>query len=224
MEPMDFTNWERITNDAVDGMPHVSEQVIDAALKTDEKPVAGVAQYPGFDPSIHRSDAKTGAPILKADGSYWPKGGRGKTASKVAAPEPAGPQTADMNAAVAGKLASDMTFTLGVGLGGSEWKPQSNPAIGLDEREYMRLAWTGYFESVGVTDLPPGWVLVVALSLYAVPRFTMPMTQARLKLAFDKYFKRKPIEKEPATDGPHDDIRDDGKRENVTRATFSGPA
>lgn len=70
---------------------------------------------------------------------------------------------------------------MGQVVGGEEWAPMHNKAIGLDERAMMHTAFGDYFVASGKTDIPPGAALTFCVLAYAAPRFAMPKTQTRFQ-------------------------------------------
>ena len=85
--------------------------------------------------------------------------------------------TPEQSYAACGTTTAQMTFMLGMVVGGEEWKPSH------DESVYMATAWTDYFRAKGIKDLPPGVVVATALISYAGPRLFKPNTQTRIKMA-----------------------------------------
>ncbi len=80
-------------------------------------------------------------------------------------------------ARAAGVVVAQCIFLSSRALGGEEWEPSS------DERSMMNDAWGNYFIAKGVTNIPPGLMVVVACGAYAAPRFAMPKTRSRLQRA-----------------------------------------
>lgn len=98
----------------------------------------------------------------------------GGITSNVPAPEPE--STANYEAC--GLTAAHSIFFLSQGLGGKDWEPSES------ESKYMCEAWTAYFRAKGITDIPPGVMLLTALISYAAPRFKMVETQNRLSKSY----------------------------------------
>ena len=69
-------------------------------------------------------------------------------------------------------------FTLGQAIGGEDWRPNEN------ERVFMLDAWSSYFRAKGITDMPPGWAVLIATAAYSLPRLRKPKTQARVIAAY----------------------------------------
>ena len=50
----------------------------------------------------------------------------------------------------------------------------------------MVKAWADYCQSVGIVDVPPGMALIIAMSMYSLPRALSPEGKARLMEVFSK--------------------------------------
>lgn len=50
-----------------------------------------------------------------------------------------------------------------------------------EEQETLSTAYQAYFESMGMTDLPPGVALLAVVGMYAAPRLLRPEPLAKLK-------------------------------------------
>lgn len=170
-------------------MPEPQEHAINMHIEAEnaiaEKTSEIKSTHPEFDPAVHKTD-DNGNPVLTASGQLAKKRGRknGTTAqskSVVGAPQSA-PEIppANINARATGKVAANLLMTLGVVIGGEEWQPVCNKALGVDEKTMLEGAFADYFEATGRTDLPPALTLTVAIGGYMLPRFTMPKTQSRL--------------------------------------------
>jgi hypothetical protein len=81
----------------------------------------------------------------------------------------------------AGILAAQTLIALGVTVGGEEFKPITDEKTGTNEQDNLTMAFANYFEVKGITDIPAGVALSIAVAGYIVPRFTMPKTQSRFK-------------------------------------------
>lgn len=203
-----LTGIDDVVNDAVDGVSPVSEHVVNQEPEPDRKPEADHSGKPikgktdkfgrAFDDKIHVSNPNGTPRINRKDGyisikpGTWERvGGKGQPKSKIGdipgrssvshdqggGADRGGPPL--MSPEQAGMIAANMTFTFGMAIGGDEWKPIKDESLGVDEAAFMTLAYTEYFKSIGVKDIPPGWLLVLALGSYALPRLTMPKTQNR---------------------------------------------
>lgn len=145
----------------------------DATIHTGAKTAGGAwRKKSGRKPSIPGSSANGAA---GANQSSRPKlnlpGSAGASSGTVDAKV--------VNARAGGTTAANLLIMLSVGIGGNEWLPRQPPVIPYDEKAALESAFADYFEAKGWEDLPPGWALVAGLGMYALPRFTMPVTQKR---------------------------------------------
>lgn len=205
-----------------EAMPAVQPHAIDAAQKQAAEQAAptqpsGTAPVPpvvppsgkeAFDPAIHETDPTTGKPRTTKDGGFRRKRGGGArklnttgTAKPVqgGTAAPMGPAPIDevklQNAAVNSAM---LLFGIGQMIGGEEWAPikkRINADLEIDERAQMTMAFSDYYRSRGIIDIPPGIVLCVVVVSYASARFQMPKTKSRwekFKIWFSIYIlKRK---------------------------------
>jgi len=74
-----------------------------------------------------------------------------------------------------GSASAEIVFTVGMAAGGEDFIPSKQ------ERVYMSSAFTQYYQSKGMKDLPPGFILASALLSYIAPRMNKPKTQTKLK-------------------------------------------
>lgn len=170
--------------DALTGeMPEARPEITDNA-----DPFAGLVDSKGqsFDPSVHAVDAG-GNPVMTNSGKLSRKRGRkpatdGRPVSSVKSGKPK-LHPAEAAAVSTGTVAANMVFTLGRFVGGEEWAPVVDDNLGLDEHAQMEAAFIDYCREKGVTDLPPGAILAVALASYIAPRLTMPKTKTRMQRA-----------------------------------------
>lgn len=95
------------------------------------------------------------------------------------------PQSADVAARASGTVAAGLLVTVGILVGGEEWQPRQDVAIGLNEMATLDKAFGDYFVAKGLTDIPPGWALAICVTGYMLPRFFMPKTRTRLQRARD---------------------------------------
>jgi hypothetical protein len=184
---------EKAAGDIISQMPDVQEHAIAAAEAergTDTPPAAsaeggenvdvnGVA----FNPDIH-----TGSKLKS--GAWRERKNKGTTAtpkaksvvagktSSAAGGIPAGPSQEEINARAAGAAAAGALVTVGMMIGGEEWQPITEP---VNEMEQLSNAFGNYFVAKGVNDFPPGVALSMAICMYALPRFTQPKTQTRVR-------------------------------------------
>lgn len=166
---------------------------------------SGVVDADGvqFDPTIHVSDAN-GEPVKTTKKKWRKRPGRKASAesgqSRVSAPSAPKVSPVDESRAksfATGKFAAASLIQLGIVVGGEEWHPMKNDEMGVDERGMLENAFGEFFAANDMTDIPPGWALVIAVGGYALPRLGAPKTRTRLEKAkewlFEKYlwFKRK---------------------------------
>lgn len=85
-----------------------------------------------------------------------PAGGSGAGVEQLAAP-PIDPADAAADTAA-------LIFTLAAGALGSHWDPRQ------DESDRIVRALERYYRRYGSFDLPPGWALIAAFAMYALPR------------------------------------------------------
>lgn len=146
-----------------------------------------------FDPTRHAVD-KNGSPILTRAGAFAKKRGRKSMADSAPALSASAvgnvPQTtnapsidgakvgtpalqaAKLNAAAA--MSTNLLFNIAVNFFGPEWEPQK------DEPKMINTAFRDYYEANGYVDLPPGAALVLAIGIYALPRFKHENTRGKL--------------------------------------------
>lgn len=135
-----------------------------------------------FDDVIHRID-DNGNPVKNKNGSWQKKRGRKAGENTQAAPATVTIQntTAEDEARHrTSVIAANCVFRIGVAIGGDEWEPIVNPAIGRNEPMEMVNAFDAYFKETGTIDLPAWAILVLTIGMYAAPRMTMPKTQSRV--------------------------------------------
>lgn len=162
-----------------------------------------------FDPAKHRTD-KDGNPLLKADGSFWPKGGRPAGPAKPPAtqpdlpgvppeetfdplgatlkdlppsPEPKEPPQAEPQSASPASAAEvSATAALIVATAESALVMTLGPDLRHSEEERTGLVkgWTSYVASKGGFTLTPGWALVATYAGVVAVRLDKPEVQSRL--------------------------------------------
>ena len=217
-------------SEIMNNQPGVSENVVNDEKANSEK--APVDKYGRtFDPDLHKVDA-AGVPLTSDKTKLLHvKPGKVKSAkpkpgdSAFIPPTSAGDQARnnqannDQEAAATGMAMASMIFLVGQQLGGEEWKPLKNEELGLDESDVMNQACVNYCKAKGVRDIPPGWALVIALSMYSLPRLNKPKTSNRIKAGW--YYLKSKISRK--TNGTQSDTGNDGKRENKSsEATGNG--
>ena len=169
-------------------MPEVQEHAIAQHNAESQKAESEAQESPGFDPAIHLTGAD-GKPVKTKTGKFRKKPGRpasnGKAASTVYKAESAekSPEALKREQAhQTGKFAAGALIQLGVTIGGDEWMPTTVQTEGgpISEQAGLEYAFGNYFESQGLTDIPPGIALAIAVGGYALPRFTKPKTKSQL--------------------------------------------
>lgn len=76
------------------------------------------------------------------------------------------------------------------------------------EKAFLGASLERYFAASGTPDVPPGWLLIAAIGLYALPRIMHPETQARIGKLMGKH-------------NAHSDTWNDGEREERAQQTSS---
>ena len=192
---------EQIATALASSMPDVQEHAVQqaqreqAAANDDTRDKQGAQ----FDPNIHVT-GPDGKGMLTVRGTWAQKRGRkaGNATGVTPSPSvrnstlggpaaPASPQAAQLaqqqaqeaQSRAAGVAAAELLFMCGKMIGGEEWEPMQNKAIGMDERTMMHGAFGDYFVASGVKDIPPGAALTFCIVAYIAPRFAMPKTQTR---------------------------------------------
>lgn len=135
-----------------------------------------------WNPELHATGA-TGGGVKTAKGTWRRRRGAGaaRSGSIVGARRAGVPPLASVNdvqARAAGVACAHTLFMVGSALGGPEWQPRNDAEHA--ETKMMETAFGDYFVATGRTEFPPGLALTLAISAYAMPRFTMPVTRSRL--------------------------------------------
>lgn len=138
-----------------------------------------------FNPEIHAT-GKDGRGKKTAKGNWAKKRGRKSGTLNIPGDKSAEAREKEREAArlaesvQLGEVAAHLIFTLGEGLGGDEWKPIVDPVTGKDEPVAMTNAFAKYFHMKGMSDFPPGAMVLLAISMYALPRLTKDQTKKNL--------------------------------------------
>ena len=120
-----------------------------------------------YDPDLHTIGSRNGKKFLR----------RRRNPRKPEEPvEVTGPigGSASFDASGAGLGACALTEIVCVATLGEDW------AMHEGERSSMTQAWGAYLDSKGLKDIPPGFILAIALATYAAPRVSKPSTKSRL--------------------------------------------
>lgn len=192
----EHTDIPNIAAQMLDDMPMPSQHAIDAAVEsqeaTESAPVSDGSIAQEFDnageawnPEIHATGAD-GHGSKTAKGLWRRRRGLAfARTSSVAREKRAGvPPTAsvsDVQARAAGVACAHTLFVVGRAIGGDEWSPRDDGDH--SETKLMETAFGDYFVATGRTEFPPGLALTLAVSAYALPRFTMPQTKSRMTRA-----------------------------------------
>jgi hypothetical protein len=133
-----------------------------------------------FEPSKHAVDA-SGKPILTPTGKF-----KKLPAAKQALNMPSGPaqpsiedvKEAQSRRACA-EVATALFIQVGVALFGDEWQPVKTQEE--DERGNLVIVTDEYLKTLGVINVPPWAVVVLAYSMYGIKRFQKPVTKSRIE-------------------------------------------
>lgn len=180
---------ESIAAELVSEKPGVSEHAIAAHTARTEANAGKDPSGATFNPAIHAVNAD-GSPRKTTTGRFALK--RGKKAGTVEAPKATakgivipgatpGAGAKEQEARAGGVGATNLVLMTLVALGGQEWAPVKDEKVGRDEKLMLETATGDFFVAQGWQDLPPGWALVAAWGMYALPRFTMPQTRTRMQ-------------------------------------------
>jgi len=185
------TNEEKEADALIDAMPNVQQHAVDAKAEEIKEVAAEFSEYKdkdgnGFDSSIHQME--NGKPKISPRTGFLMKK-RGAKKKSATSPEFISSDTQKSSPPVEidkyvgmGKAGAAILQTLGTTLGGSDFVYGSLP--GLDaavERAGIEQALTDYARIKEIDDLPPGYVVAIALIGYAAPRMQMPTTKTRLE-------------------------------------------
>jgi hypothetical protein len=207
---------DSIADDIVNELPEPSQNAIDQAARESGGGAEGTVDVDAlgvpWNPQYHAtgSDGKGiktargnwrkrrgvsgSAPVLNTSGTGKSDGAGDGGATAEPADTPTGPSAKEIAARQGGVMASRLLVRFSVGLGGTDFLPAvlTGPGgVSINEQEMLDGAFADYFAAKGWEDLPPGWALFGALSMYYLPRLQMPKTKERAKGAFgwirDKY-------------------------------------
>lgn len=167
-------------------VPTVAENVVDlmeAVSRVDPAPAAAPAAVPPTVSTDLVDPAPTDAPPDTTEeikrGRGRPPGSKNKPKSPSSIAEAPPAPTIIPNYSLMGEVVFDMsTNALAVGLG-EEWLPSSQ-----QERMLVCGSLAKYFEAQQVKDIPPGMMLGLVVSVYALPRLSKPNTRSKIMLAW----------------------------------------
>jgi len=171
---------------SVPTVPALASSVVDlmeAAGNVDPAPAAAPAAVPPTVATDLVDPAPTDTPPESTEeirrGRGRPPGSRNKPKSPSSIAEAPPAPTIIPNYALMGEVVFDMsTNALAVGLG-EEWLPSSQ-----QERMLVCGSLAKYFEAQQVKDIPPGMMLGLVVSVYALPRLSKPNTRSKIMLAW----------------------------------------
>lgn len=127
---------------------------------------------------------EAGEPVVKRGRGRPRKDGSQRLDSVTQAP-PRAPSSiapapiAPVNYDALGKIAANLWFNAGELFLGDEWRPEP------DEPPIVKDAFKDYFQSAGITTIPPAWGLCLILFSYAAKRVTRPTIKTRLYGAYE---------------------------------------
>jgi len=136
-----------------------------------------------FDKDLHWV-SDDGIPMLNKNGTLKTKR-RKKEKTPV---ETEAVNAAAMTIERTGNLMAQYTVAISSGLFGKEFLPKQTNEI--DEIALMSDAYTQYLATKNIAEAPPSIVLFACLSLYFLPRFTMPAVQDKITSRFKKIIKK----------------------------------
>jgi hypothetical protein len=144
-----------------------------------------------FNPAIHETD-ENGRPVFNAKGGYRKKRGRkpgfksssnaNTTNSNDAGSTNANGFKQSVSASneplpdysATGKILAGLFFGITTGAIGPEWEPS------VSENEQITAATIRYCEAMEISDIPPGFALLLCVGMYAVPRFAHENTRNKV--------------------------------------------
>ncbi len=147
-----------------------------------------------FDITLHKTD-ENGLPLLNQDGTAKIKGRKQRnqeTSNTEQNQTQNQTELENFSLEQAGQMFAAYTFAFCSGVFGKEFKPKQTEAI--DENKLISDAYTQYLKAKDIEQMPPGIILIGALSLYLIPRFMEEKVQekigSKIKRVYKKIFKR----------------------------------
>lgn len=205
---------EHAVDEALHTLPQPSEASIDALSHADTPSADTDAFGTPFDPLLHqKGKTKSGA---------WKRKPQRRKAfddagSHLALPPEQAYSTEAYASAVTVTQSMFMCLQM---LFGSDWAPVIDKKTGIDENHAITHATAVYFESKEIKDIPPGCMLAMVLSMYALPRLARPTTKQKLA-GLVYWFKVKILRRKPAN-GSQFNIWPNGVREDDVSQTDGG--
>lgn len=181
-------NWHEIKIDDVTGelqkvvneMPEVVSDAVDAAEAKEQaikKEQENIVDRKGraFDPNLHASDPQTGKPLLTPTGRFksLPKA---NTAGVNIPQSISAAQSATGQTKVVAQTLVGIFIQSGYGLFGDDWLPEKSKEF--DEQQNLEKVTEVYCDNIGLTDLPPGLVLITAFAAYGLRRVNRPRVKS----------------------------------------------
>lgn len=203
--------------------PRPNEAAIEAERASAKASPEGPLDKHGqpFDAAIHVVDGD-GKPSLTVTGRLKLKPGRrtgatGQTTSRPhsqlnipgSRPDPGTPEHATQQSALVAAYTVNAVQSVGMMLGGEEWRYMKDEKIGVDEFVHGLEVWTRFYDVNGIRDIPPNLALAIWGGSYVIPRLFLPKTKTRMKRA-SEWMKTKLRRKDRA----HADSRDDRVRKD----------
>lgn len=189
---------DALTGEIPEPQQHAIDQATADAAKDPENPQASAVEVDAlgvpWNPEIHSTGAD-GKGVRTAKGTWRKRRGLKGSASYLNAdaaaaagtkkeedPKVTEQRTHEHQCRMAGAMAGTMLVRLSAGIGGEAFLPRTiNIPGGLtyNEEQFLQTAFGDYFVAKGIVDIPPGMVLVSALSMYYLPRFQQPEVRAK---------------------------------------------
>lgn len=169
-------------------MPETTDAFIEGTIERDAEPVVRDRDGREFDPAIHKTD-QDGNPVYNADGTIKKKRGRraGSLGSSVGQSTDGAQEKARNTGYVElGHVSATLLCNTAIAIFGEDWEPHTNKVTQTNERDFLAQSFAAYYQAKNMPDLPPGAMLAVALSAYALPRLaTSAPTRAKLKVMWE---------------------------------------
>lgn len=204
---------ENIAGEAVQTLPQASEASINALNQAQTETQDVDAFGTPFDPSLHQK--------RKTTKGAWKRKPQRRTTEEGTSQLALPPEQAYSTEAYASAVTVTQSMFLSMQmLFGSDWAPVVDKKTGIDENQAITHAMAVYFESREIKDIPPGCMLGMVLTMYALPRLGRP-TMKRKLAGLGYWFKTKILRRKPAN-GSQLNIWSNGKREDDASETASG--
>lgn len=192
MPPTDDETLDATADHIASELPEPQQHAINQATAelAAENPQAAAVELDAlgvpWNPAEHAT-GKDGHGVLTKAGIWRKrKGVKGSpphlnTGVADAAPAPADEETSaktlEIQSRMAGQQVAVLMIRCSIALGGDAFHPRVLEMAGglkYDEQKMLQAAWGEYFVAKGVVDIPPGVMLLSALSMYYMPRLQAP--------------------------------------------------